>query len=1193
MARNARSSIIPCSLAVALVASACSGDDEPPSGDTTPPSVVEVSPPDGATGVAPDATLRVRFSEPMDREAGALVVRSGDTNLPLGAPSWNASGTELSVRPAAQLPSGAVSVIVDDDFTDVAGNPLAMSVEVAFAVVDLDPPRIVSSTPAEGETSSVGTTEIVFELSESVRGDLPSMTITGDGAPTLGTPSWSDARTLRVPVSGLVHEGAYRVTIAGVRDLAGNALDASALGEEGALDFTAIDDVAPVVTDSSPSEGQIDVAWDALTQVVVLFSEPMDPTAGSAALTVSGAATTLTGSWDMGGRRLLLDVTGRLENLTAHRVALEGYRDVAGNALDGTVRLVDGAIDFTTGDLYAPYVVSSTPAEGATDVAPSTSASPLEITITFSEAMDTSTSDVTIVGDGASITASGTWSIAGTSLTVPVGARLNAGASYSIDLTAFRDATGTLLDASHEGLADGALDFALRAPTGERCGDALTNAQGVSIDGALEWLVANEGVIADDGAITCMTSELTLPDGVIRYRKTTPSLSAGGTALHVTVGGYASFEVTAGTCELPASAGPLRCSYMSAGPAGESDTWLDVGPGDYYVWINNYETFGETMVRIAEDADPRDGESCLAPYDGATDATIYTAPASADGEHVWVVPEGLITGMDRTVTPSGALSCDPTTPLGHDMVVAFDKTRADSLVTIDVVPFGNPSPFGPTAHIDVEVARGGCDPTTAGRTVAACETRLSPESGGTTITLDGPAGRLDTWLVAPQQASGPGGLIEGFVPFPGATVRVSEFTPGLGDTCANAIRLSPGTNNVMPDRTHRAYAPSCLREGGLTWYRYTPTRNLAIVRTNAATGGAVVAADGTELGCGADLGEGLLAATTAGQDVCIAMQSSAAITSLAIEELDFGGVRGVETDLGVRFPATGAENVGLYNVHWMVTTPSHLVLGLDGEQIATAPRAGGADFSVSVAGLSPRTLSFGAILDGARILGTVTGSGAMEPRLARVADAAGVAAAVPAFLDTPPTPSGYVEEEISAIARDGANVIVATTRSWSETPALTFYSIPLAGGPATRLGHNTVLNGAGGLAVDATYFYLTSQVGPDGGLYRLRRDALANPASPPELLVAARIDALASPVFLDPANDALYFRATEFAFIGPSTAHVWLVLDPDGAAGPRFAGPIWRSTAGQGMGFDPAGPSLFVIDVSSGRNETSRWLRLD
>ncbi|UJR86430.1 Ig-like domain-containing protein [Sandaracinus amylolyticus] len=1191
MARSARPSMFPCSLALALAASGCAGDDEPPSGDTTPPSVVDVAPPDGATGVAPDAMIRVRFSEAMDRDSGALVVRSGGIDLALAAPSWNAASTELSVRPAAPLPSGAVAVIVDDDFTDVAGNPLAMPVQVAFEILDLAPPEIVSTTPAEGATVSVGTSEIVFVLSESVRGDLPTLTITGEGSPALGTPVWSDARTLRVPVSGLAHQGEYRVTIAGVRDLAGNALDTSALGAEGALDFTANDDVAPVVTDSSPSEGQLDVAWDALTQVVVLFSEPMDQSAGTATLTVSGAATALTGSWDMGGRRLLLDVTDRLENITAHRVALDGYRDVAGNALDGTVLLVDGAIDFTTGDLYAPHVVSSTPAEGATDVAPSTTAAPLEITITFSEAMDTSTSEITIAGDGASITAAGTWSIAGTSLTVPVGARLNAGASYTIDLTGFRDATGTPLDASHERLGgDGELDFALRAPTGERCGDALTNAQGVEIDGALEWLVANEGVIADDGAITCMTTELTLPDGVIRYRKTTPSLSAGGTALHITVRGYASFEVTADTCELPAAAGPLRCSYANPGPAGDTETWLDVGPGDYYVWVNNFESFYETTVRIGEDADPRDGESCLAPYDATSDATIYTPPASTDGEHVWIVSEGAITGMERTVTPSGALSCDPTTPLGHDMVVAFDKARADSLVTIDVVPFGNPSPFGPTAHIDVEVARGGCDPTIAGRTVEACETRLSPESGGTTITIDGPAGRLDTWLVAPQQASGPGGLIDGFVPFPGATVRVSEFTPGLGDSCANAIPLSLGSNNVTPDRTHRAYAPSCLRQGGLTWYRYTPTRNFAIIRTNASTAGAVVAADGAELGCDADLGEGIAAATTAGQDVCIAVQSSAAVTSLTIGELDFGGVRGVETDLGVRFPATGAENVGLYNVHWFVTTPSHLVAGLDGEQILAVPRAGGADFSVSVAGLSPRALSFDAIVDGSRILGTVTGSDPMEARVANVASATGVAATAPAFLDTPPAPSGYVEESLGAMARDGANVIVATMRSWSETPVLTFYSIPLAGGPATRLGQSTLLNGAGGLAVDATYFYLTSQIGFDRGLYRLRRDALG---SAPELLVAAPVDGASSPVFLDPANDALYFRATELAFTGPSTAHVWLVLDPDGATGPRFAGPIWRTSAGQGMAFDPAGPSLFVIDVSSGRNETARWLRLD
>ncbi|AKF10151.1 Ig-like domain-containing protein [Sandaracinus amylolyticus] len=1179
--------------------SSTGGDDASVPGDTVAPSVISISPTDGATGVAPDTTLRVTFSEPMDPAAGTLVVRSGDTTLTLGAPSWNDEGTELSIRTAMPMPQGATTLAVDADFEDLAGNALEMGGEVEFEVLDLVAPQIVSTTPTEGATVSTGITELVFVISEDVRGDLPTMTITGAGTPALGAPAWSDARTLRVPVSGLAHDGEYRVTIAGVRDLAGNALDASALGDEGALDFTADDDIAPVVTDSSPSEGQVDVAWAALTQVVVLFSEPMDATAGTATLTVSGASTTLTGSWDMGGRRLLLDVTDRLENITAHRVALEGYRDVAGNALDGTVLLVDGAIDFTTGDLYEPYVVSSTPAEGATDVEPSTPTTPLELTITFSEAMDTSRTEVTIAGDGASITASGTWSIAGTSLTVPVGARLNAGASYSIDLTAFRDATGTLLDAAHEGLVDGRLDFTLRAPTGERCGDALTNAQAVTVDGALEWQLAASGVTADDGAVTCTPTNPVLPDGVVRYRKTTPSLSAGGTALHITLRNGFNFEVTSDTCELPAAdpSDQLRCSYMNADNTGLVETWLDVGPGDYYVWVSNFDDFAQTTVRIAEEAMPRDGESCIAPYDSTTDATIYTAPASADGEHVWAITTGTIHGMERTVTPAGPgpLSCDPTVPLGHDAVIAFDKTSDASLVTVSVVPFGRASPFGaPAPHIDVEISRGGCDPTTAGRDIEVCATRLTGPGGGASFTIDGPAGRLDTWLTAPQQPAPPNGLITAFVPFPGATVRISEFTPGLGDTCANAIPLSPGANTIAPDRTHRAYAPSCLPSGGLTWYRYTPTRNFGIVRTDVATRGALVgAASASTINCGADLTTGVSAPTTVGEDVCIAVASGSGATTLTIQELDFGGVRGVPTDLGITFPATAPETVGFSSPRWIATTPTHIAVGLNQRIVASAPIAGGADFSLSTLGGTTRQLGLGALFDGTSIIGTMSSGVATDPRVARVTDAMGAAFTTdPAtFVDTPPAPTGYAAKQTNAIARDGDNVIVATARSFSSPPSTQFYSIPIAGGAATLLGENTTFDGVAGLAADATYFYFTTMVGTTRGLFRLPRGALASPSTPPELLVAVTVDLNNQPVYLDAANDALYFRATAIS-ITSSSSEVWLVIDPDGVT-PAFAGPIWRTTVGSGLGFDPSGPSLFVIDASAGVQSAARWLRLD
>lgn len=67
------------------------------------PYVVSITPPDGATGVTADATIRIEFSRPMDQASvvSALTISS----LPPGAVSrsWNAAGTVLTITPSTPL----------------------------------------------------------------------------------------------------------------------------------------------------------------------------------------------------------------------------------------------------------------------------------------------------------------------------------------------------------------------------------------------------------------------------------------------------------------------------------------------------------------------------------------------------------------------------------------------------------------------------------------------------------------------------------------------------------------------------------------------------------------------------------------------------------------------------------------------------------------------------------------------------------------------------------------------------------------------------------------------------------------------------------------------------------------------------------------------------------------------------------
>jgi Bacterial Ig-like domain len=72
-------------------------------GTNTAPTVLSVSPADGATGVTADAKIVVTFSKPMDQAATPMAYQS--TSLPLSGVSftWDASGTVLTIKPNAPL----------------------------------------------------------------------------------------------------------------------------------------------------------------------------------------------------------------------------------------------------------------------------------------------------------------------------------------------------------------------------------------------------------------------------------------------------------------------------------------------------------------------------------------------------------------------------------------------------------------------------------------------------------------------------------------------------------------------------------------------------------------------------------------------------------------------------------------------------------------------------------------------------------------------------------------------------------------------------------------------------------------------------------------------------------------------------------------------------------------------------------
>jgi 6-phosphogluconolactonase (cycloisomerase 2 family) len=99
----------------------------PPPVDTTPPTIIAVSPADGSVGVARDAAVTVTFSEEMDKAPTQDVFSLTPTAAPaaevIGAFSWN--GTAMSFQPLVPLAPGTnYTATVTTGAKDAAGNAL-------------------------------------------------------------------------------------------------------------------------------------------------------------------------------------------------------------------------------------------------------------------------------------------------------------------------------------------------------------------------------------------------------------------------------------------------------------------------------------------------------------------------------------------------------------------------------------------------------------------------------------------------------------------------------------------------------------------------------------------------------------------------------------------------------------------------------------------------------------------------------------------------------------------------------------------------------------------------------------------------------------------------------------------------------------------------------------------------------------
>ncbi|MGQ0800600.1 MAG: Ig-like domain-containing protein [Pseudomarimonas sp.] len=361
-------------------------------------------PVNNAINVGLSANITVTFTEAVNFTASAFTL-----NCPAGSPipftvSGSGSNTATIDPTPPTLPINTLCVLTVDDALvtdfDAADPPNAGTgiTTISFTTVNDNAPMVSSVMPANGATtSSTFTLNLLFSEPVVIAANAITIACSPSGA-GLSSPSIATAPTNAIGVNGpptgmgqpgdtcTVTVQSALVTDADVIDPP-NQLDGDGSGDtiDGDADnfvSTYIVDAAPIATTTVPANGATDIAI-AAGSITVNFSESVTVTPGGITLTcpanvpltglpVTGTSVTLTHSGLPGGATCTITV------LAANVTDTDSF-DPPQNPTAAFTS------SFTTADA-APEVLTTTPANGATDVNPSST-----ITVTFSESVNFST----------------------------------------------------------------------------------------------------------------------------------------------------------------------------------------------------------------------------------------------------------------------------------------------------------------------------------------------------------------------------------------------------------------------------------------------------------------------------------------------------------------------------------------------------------------------------------------------------------------------------------------------------------------------------------------------------------------------------------------------------------------------------------------------------------------------------------
>jgi len=335
--------------------------------DNNRPSVITVSPVNGATGVAAGSNIVLTFNEVIDAATvnlnTVLIFANGFGGQLAGSYAVDATDKVVTFTPASPLPGNTLIFVEVNGVTDLSGNGnnFFESTFTTGAGTDTTAPTVVMVTPGNGTTGIGLNATVVLTFSKSlnrntVNGNTVGLLVNGSKL-GIGISVSADNRVVALNTGTLPASSTVTVVATtGVTDLAGNSLGNFESAFTTAAGF---DTTHPAVVAQRPGNGATGVPVN--SSVVLYVNEGMNAGTVQGALHVSQNGVLASGTTQVSdnGQVVVFTPSVPWQNGALVQVFMDGTaQDVDGNSLSSYQGSFRTAVDTTT---VTPSVVSVSP----------------------------------------------------------------------------------------------------------------------------------------------------------------------------------------------------------------------------------------------------------------------------------------------------------------------------------------------------------------------------------------------------------------------------------------------------------------------------------------------------------------------------------------------------------------------------------------------------------------------------------------------------------------------------------------------------------------------------------------------------------------------------------------------------------------------------------------------------------------